>query len=83
MLSIFRRDRSFYNYLIKQHASGEMFGHKYLISRVKLTCEKSGIPLLKYIFDDSYSRVIKDNFTKGCAVQDVLTNSLLLEKYYF
>ena len=77
MLSISSRARPFYIHLIKQHASGEMFGHRYLISRVKLTCEKYGISLLKYIFDDYYSRVIKDYFTKGCAVQDVL------EKYYF
>ena len=58
-----------------------MIGHKELISRVNLTCEKYGISVLKYIFDDSYSRVIKNNFTKGCAVQDGLTDSgrVLLE----
>ena len=46
-----------------------MFGHKDLISSVKLTCEKYGISFLKYIFDDSYLRVVKNNFTKGYAVQ--------------
>ena len=55
-----------------------MFGHKDLISRVKLTCKKYGIFLLKYIFDDSYSRVVRNNFTKGCAVQDGLTDSVRL-----
>ena len=69
---------SFYIHLIKQHASGEMLGPRDLISRVKLTCEKYGISLLNYIFDDSYSRVVRNNFTKGCAVQDGLTDSVCL-----
>ena len=54
MLSSSSRARPFYIHLIKQHASGEMLGHRDLISRVKLTCKKYGISLLKYIFDDSY-----------------------------
>ena len=70
--------RPFYIHLIKQHASGEMFGHKDLISRVKMTCKKYGISFLKYIFDDSYSRVVKINITKGVAVQDHLTDSVRL-----
>ena len=55
-----------------------MFGHRDLISRVKLTCKKYGISLLKYIFDDSYSPVVQNNFMKGCAVQDGLTDSVRL-----
>ena len=55
MLSSSSRARPFYIHLIKQHASGEIIGHKDLISRVKVTCEKYGISFLKYIFDDSYS----------------------------
>ena len=70
MLCSFSRARPFYVHLIKQHASGGMFGHNDLISRVKPTCEKYGISFLKYIFDDSYSQIIKNNFTRGCAVQD-------------
>ena len=81
MLSSSSRERPFYIHLIKQHASSEMLSHRDLTSRVKLTCEKYGISFLKYIFDDSYSRVVRNNFTKGCAVQDGLTDSvrLLLE----
>ena len=56
MLSSSSRARPlFYIHLIKQHASGEIIGHKDLISRVKVTCEKYGISFLKYVFDDSYS----------------------------
>ena len=78
MLSSSSRARPFYIHVLKQHASGEMFGHRGLISKVKLTCKKYGISLLKYIFDDSYSRVVRNNFTKGCAVQDRLTDSVRL-----
>ena len=60
MLSSSSRAGPFYIHLIKQQASGKMFGHRDLISRVKLTCKKYGISLLKYIFDDSYSRVIRN-----------------------
>ena len=56
------RARKFYIHLIKQHVSGEMICHKDLISRVKLTCEMYGISSLKYIFDDSFSRVAENNF---------------------
>ena len=34
-----------------------------LIPRVKLACEKHGSFFLKYIFHDSYSRVVRNNFT--------------------
>ena len=48
-----------------------MFSHKDLISRIKLTCEKYDIlSFQKYIFDVSYSRVVKNNFTKKYAVLD-------------
>ena len=65
------------------YASGEMSGHRDQISRVKLSCKKYGISLLKYIFDDSYSRVVRNNFTKrkGCAIhmiQEGLTDSVRL-----
>ena len=43
MLSSSSRARPFYIHSIKQHASGEIFGHRDLISRVKLTCKKYGI----------------------------------------
>ena len=75
MLTSSSKARPFYIHLIKQHASGEMFCHRDLISRVKLTCKKYGISLLKYIFDDSSDRHC---FTKGCAVQDGLTDSVRL-----
>ena len=57
--------RIFYGNLIKQHTqihvSGKMIGHKHLIARVRLTCEKHSF--LKYIFDDCYSRVANKQFT--------------------
>ena len=55
-----------------------MFGHRDLISRVKLTYKKYGISLLQYNFDDSYSRVVRSNVTRGCAVQEGLTDSVRL-----
>ena len=42
----------------------EIIGQKDLIFKVKLTCEKYGISVLKHIFYDYYSRDIKNNFTK-------------------
>ena len=79
MLSRLSRARAFYIHLIKQHASGEMFGHRDLISRFMLTCKNHcSLSFLKYIFPDTYSRVVRNNCTKGCAVQDGLTDSVRL-----
>ena len=78
ILSSSPRARPCYVHLIKQYVSVEMVGHSDLISRVKLPCKKYGISFLIYIFDDSYSRVVRNNFTKGCAVQDDLTESVRL-----
>ena len=46
MLSSSSRARTFYIHPIKQHASGEIIGHKDPISSVKLTCEKLN-PILR------------------------------------
>ena len=63
-----------YVHLSKQHISGQMVGHKDCM--VHVTRGKYDISFLKYIFEGSYSRVAKNNFTKGNAVQDTsLTDS--------
>ena len=67
MVSCSSRARPFYIHLLKQHASGEMFGHRALISRVKLTCEKNGISFLKYIDDDYFRVLSRIILRKGCA----------------
>ena len=58
--------------------SGETFGHKDLIYRGKLTCKKYGISFMKYIFADTYSPVVRKIFTKECAIQNGLTDSVRL-----
>ena len=44
------RVRSFYIYLMNMHACGKLIGHNDLVSRIRKTCDKHNVSILKICF---------------------------------
>ena len=74
--------RKFYSFLLRRHSFGDMIGHNDLISRCKNICQNNGISMWKFVFDDKYTNICKNQlkyFSKCDGVVDSI--HYLLQNY--
>ena len=53
-----------FTYLMNMHACGKLKGHDDLVSRIRKTCDKHNVSVLKYVFNENHASDIRRNILR-------------------